>query len=75
MSIVAEKILTEVKALSADEMRQLLHDIEQVLEDMEDSEDAERVTGKLERGETATRTLDEVMQTLGITDADLDRQD
>jgi predicted DNA-binding protein len=73
MSIVAEKILTEVKALSADEMRQLLHDIEQVLEDMEDSEDAERVMGQLERGETSTRTLDEVMHSLGITDADLDR--
>ena len=75
MSIVAEKILTEVKALSAEERRQLLHDIEQVLEDMEDAEDAERVLGQLERGETTSRTLDEVMQSLGITDADLDRQD
>lgn len=73
MSITAEKILTEAKALSADEMRQLVQDIMQVLEDMEDVEDAERVMGELERGETTTCTIDEVMHSLGITNADLDR--
>jgi predicted DNA-binding protein len=72
MSIVAEKILSEVKALSADEMRQLLHDIEQVLEDMEDVEDAERVRGELERGETTTHSWEEVMQELGLKEDDLD---
>ncbi|MCX6855750.1 MAG: hypothetical protein NTV80_12695 [Verrucomicrobia bacterium] len=72
MSIVAEKILSEVKALSADEMRQLLHDIEQVLEDMEDAVDAERVRGELERGETTTHSWEEVMQELGLKEDDLD---
>ncbi len=72
MSIVAEKILTEVKALSAEEMRQLLHDIGQVLEDMEDAEDAARVLGQIERGETTTHSWDEVMQELGLKEDDLD---
>ncbi len=70
MSIAAQKVLSDAKALSPDEMRVLLRDISEVLEDLED---AERVLGEIVRGETTTSTLDEVMKSLGITDADLDR--
>jgi len=73
MSIAAQKVLSDAKALSPDEMRVLLRDISEVLEDLEDAEDAERVLGEIVRGETTTSSLDEVMKSLGITDADLDR--
>jgi hypothetical protein len=36
MSIAAQKVLSDAKALSPDEMRVLLRDISEVLEDLED---------------------------------------
>lgn len=71
MSMAAQKILSDAKALSADEMRELLRDIEEALEDMDDVADAQRVREQIARGETDTVSLDEVMQKLGITNADL----
>jgi predicted DNA-binding protein len=71
MSIAAQKVLSDAKALSPDEMRELLRDIEEILEDMDDVADAQRVREQIARGEMDTVSLDEVMQKLGITNADL----
>lgn len=72
MSIVAEKILSEVKTLSAEDMRHLLHDIEQILEDMEDISDAERIRDQILRGETTTHAWHEVLKEAGVSEHDLD---
>lgn len=73
MSTVAKEKLAEIITLSPEEMREIMLGIEEALEEMEDAEDAARIRGQIERGETTTVSWDEAMKTLGLTDADLDR--
>ena len=71
MSTLAKDKLAEITALSPEEMREIMVGIHEALEEIEDAEDAKRILGEIERGETTTVSLEEVMKELGITDADL----
>jgi predicted DNA-binding protein len=52
-------------------MREIVSGMVEALEDIEDAEDAQRIRGEIERGETHTVSMEEIMKKLGITDADL----
>lgn len=71
MSSVAKEKLADIITLPPEEMREIMLGIQDALEELEDIEDANRIRGEIERGETGTVPLDEVMKNLGLTDADL----
>jgi len=71
MSTVAKEKLADIVTLSPEEMREIMLGIHEALEDIEDIEDAKRISGEIERGETTLVPLEQVMKELGITDADL----
>lgn len=71
MSSVAKEKLADIVTLSPEEMREIMLGIHEALEEIEDIEDVKRIRGEIERGETDTVPLEEVMKELGITDADL----
>jgi hypothetical protein len=71
MSTLAKQKLAEIVSLPPEEMLEIMRGIQEALEDMEDAADAKRIRGEIERGETTTVSLDEVMKQSGITDADL----
>ncbi len=73
MSIIAKDKLADIITLPPEAMREIMLGIQEALEDIEDAEDAKRIRGQIERGETSVHSWDEVMRELGITDADLDR--
>lgn len=71
MSSVAKEKLADIITLPPDEMREIMLGIQDALEELEDIEDVKRIRGEIERGETGTVPLEEVMKNLGLTDADL----
>ena len=71
MSSVAKEKLADIVTLPPEEMREILLGIQEALEELEDVADARRIRGEIDRGETDTVPLEEVMKKLGITDADL----
>lgn len=72
MSTVAKEKLADIITLPPDEMREIMLGIQDALEELEDIEDANRIRGEIERGETSVHTWEEVMKEAGLTDADLD---
>lgn len=72
MSTVAKEKLADIITLPPDEMREIMLGIQDALEELEDIEDANRIRGEIERGETSVHTWEEVMNEAGLTDADLD---
>ena len=73
MSTVAKDKLADIVTLPPEEMREIMLGIQEALEDIEDAEDAKRIRGEIERGETSVHSWEEVMKELGLTNADLDR--
>jgi len=73
MSQTARAKLAEIVALPPEEMREIMLGIQEALEDIEDTEDVLRVRGEIARGETTLHSWEEVMNELGLKDADLDR--
>jgi len=71
MSTVVQAKLADLITLPPDELRELMFGIQEALEDMEDIAEAKRVRAEIAAGRMDTVSLDEVMQKLGITDADL----
>lgn len=71
MSSVAKEKLADIITLPPDEMREIMLGIQDALEELEDIEDVKRIREEIERGETGTVPLEEVMKNLGLTDADL----
>jgi predicted DNA-binding protein len=72
MSSLAKEKLADIVTLSPEEMREIMLGIHEALEEIEDIEDANRIRGEIERGETTTVSWEEAMKTLGLTDADLE---
>ena len=58
MSTVAKEKLADIVTLSPEEMREIMLGIHEALEDIEDIEDAKRICGEIERGETTLVSLE-----------------